>query len=90
MFELESQIRTWKRHIQAAGSIGYSDSIDELSEQGVSEDEAFLLAVRRLGDTAVIHEEFAKLTTEDLWRSLFVPADSPLTARRSRIELLSS
>jgi len=97
MFELESQIRKWKTHLYSAGSIGHADieeleshlrdSIDELTGRGINLEEAFLLAVRRLGDVAVIHEEFAKLSTEDVWRQLLVPADNPLTARRNRKEL---
>ena len=97
MFELESQIRKWKTHLYSAGSIGHSDieeleshlrdSMDELTGRGINLEEAFLLAVRRLGDVAVIHEEFAKLSTEDVWRQLLVPADNPLNARRNRKEL---
>ncbi len=97
MFELESQIRKWKTHLYSAGSIGHADieeleshlrdSIDDLSARGIDIEEAFLLAVRRLGDIAVIHEEFAKLSTEDVWRQLLVPADNPLTARKNRKEL---
>ncbi|MHC1692463.1 MAG: permease prefix domain 1-containing protein [Sphaerochaetaceae bacterium] len=97
MFDLETQVRKWKNHLFSAGAIGYSDveeleshlrdSIDELMERGVSAEEAFLLAVRRMGDVAVIQEEFAKISTEDLWRQLLVPADNPLIARRNRTEL---
>jgi hypothetical protein len=97
MFDLESQIRKWKTHVYSAGSISQidieeleshlRDSMDELSERGLSTEEAFLLAVRRMGDIGVIHEEFSKISTEDLWRQLLVPTDNPITARRNRKEL---
>ena len=98
MFDLESQIRKWKTHLFSAGSIGYNDieeleshlrdSIDELSEQGINTEEAFLLAVRRLGDVSIIHREFAKLSTEDVWLQLLVPADTPLAQQKKQAELL--
>ncbi|MDD3904714.1 MAG: permease prefix domain 1-containing protein [Sphaerochaeta sp.] len=98
MFDLESQIRKWKTHLFSTGSIGYNDieeleshvrdSIDELSEQGINTEEAFLLAVRRLGDVSVIHDEFSKLSTEDLWLQLLVPANTPRMQRRNQVELL--
>ncbi|MCF7945970.1 MAG: permease prefix domain 1-containing protein [Spirochaetia bacterium] len=98
MFDLESQIRKWKTHLLSAGSLGHSDieeleshlrdSIDELTEREITQEEAFLIAVRRLGDVSVIQDEFAKLSTEDLWRQLLVPADNPLAVRRNRIELI--
>ena len=97
MFDLESQIRKWKNHVYSTGTISYNDmeeleshlrdSIDDLGERGISLEESFLIAVRRLGDVAVIHEEFAKISTEDIWRTLLVPADNPLTARKNRFEL---
>ncbi|MEA5031746.1 MAG: permease prefix domain 1-containing protein [Sphaerochaeta sp.] len=97
MFDLESQIRQWKTHVYSTGSIGQNDmeeleshlrdSMDELTDRGLSTEEAFLLAVRRMGDIEVIHEEFSKISTEDLWRQLLVPTDNPITARRNRKEL---
>lgn len=97
MFDLESQIRKWKTHLYSAGSISCSDmeeleshlrnSIDELNKNHIDGEEAFLLAVRRLGDVEGISEEFAKISTEDMWRQLLVPADNIITARRKRKEL---
>ena len=50
------------------------DSIDDLTARGVTTEEAFLLSVRRMGDTDALSDEFAKVSTENLWRQLFVPA----------------
>ena len=96
MADVESQIRRWKSHVYEAGSLSYSDieeleshlrdSIDELTDRGVRNDEAFLIAVKRLGEISMIQQEFAKLSTEDIWRQLLVPADNPQATRRNRIE----
>ena len=97
MFDLEAQIRTWKSHLYAAGSISHADideleshlrdSIDDLTAKGISTEEAFLIAIRRLGDISIIHDEFAKISTEDIWKHLLVPSHNPVTARRERKEL---
>ena len=97
MFELESQIRKWRRHIQSAGSLGAQDveeleshlrdSIDELTGRGVSVEEAFILSVRRMGDAEALHHEFAKIPTENVWRQLLVPAADEGARRRHRREV---
>jgi len=73
MFELESHLR---------------DSVDDLATRGVSEEEAFLVSVRRMGDAQALGDEFAKITTESLWRQLLVPAPDERTRRRNRNEAL--
>ena len=97
MFDLEAQVRTWKAHLYRTGSVGYADideleshlrdSIDDLTARGIPLEEAFLLAVRRMGDVALIHEEFAKISTEDVWKQLLTPSANPTAARRDRVEL---
>jgi hypothetical protein len=97
MFDLESQIRKWHRHVQSAGSLGAQDveeleshlrdSIDELTGRGVSVEEAFIVSVRRMGDTETLHHEFAKVSTESVWRQLLVPAADVDARRRRRTEI---
>jgi hypothetical protein len=96
MFDLESQIRKWRRHVQSAGSLGAQDveeleshlrdSVDDLTGRGVSAEEAFILSVRRMGDAEALHHEFAKVPTENVWRQLLVPADDD-ARRRHRTEI---
>jgi hypothetical protein len=96
MFDLESQIRKWRRHVQSAGSLDahdvdeleshLRDSIDDLTGRGVSIEEAFILSVRRMGDAEALHHEFAKVPTESVWRQLLVPADED-ARRRHRTEI---
>jgi hypothetical protein len=97
MFDLESQIRKWRRHVQSAGSLGAQDvdeleshlrdSIDELSGHGVSVEEAFIVSIRRMGDAEELKHEFAKIPTENVWRQLLVPAADEDARRRQRTEV---
>jgi len=96
MFDLESQIRKWRRHTQSAGSLGAQDveeleshlrdTIDELTERGVNVEEAFIVAVHRMGDADELHHEFSKLPTESVWKQLLVPAADEDARRRERTE----
>ncbi len=96
MFELESQIRKWRGHLRSTGSLGEEeleeleshlrDSIDDLTSRGVTTEEAFLVSVRRMGDTEALSDEFAKVSTESLWRQLLVPAPDEPSRRRQRTE----
>ena len=97
MFELESQVRKWRSHLRASGSLSEQDleeleshlrdSIDDLTSRGITTEEAFLISVRRLGDTEALGDEFAKVTTENLWRQLLVPAPDGESRRRQRTEV---
>ena len=97
MFDLESQIRKWRRHVQSAGTLGAQDveeleshlrdSIDELTGRGVSVEEAFIVSIRRMGDAEDLDHEFAKVSTESVWRQLLVPAADEDARRRQRTEI---
>ena len=97
MFDLESQIRKWRSHVQAAGTLGAQDveeleshlrdSIDELTGRGVSVEEAFIVSIRRMGDAEALHDEFAKVSTERVWRQLLVPSADDAARRRQRTEI---
>ena len=98
MFELESQIRKWRGHLRSSGSLREQDleeleshlrdNIDDLTSRGVTTEEAFLVSVRRMGDTEALSDEFAKVTTESLWRQLLVPAPDEASRRRQRTEVI--
>ena len=97
MFDLESQIRKWRRHVQSAGSLGAQDveeleshlrdSIDELTGRGVSVEEAFIVSIRRMGDAEELNHEFTKVSTESVWRQLLVPAADEDARRKQRTEI---
>lgn len=98
MFELDAEIRAWRAVLSASGSFVFSDieeleshlrdSVDALLSQGLSTEEAFLVAIKRLGDVSAVNEEFAKVSTADVWRQLLVPADTAGTRTRNRREFL--
>lgn len=98
MFELESQVRKWRGHLRSSGSLGEEeleeleshlrDSIDDLTSRGVTTEEAFLVSIRRMGDTEALSNEFAKVSTESLWRQLLVPAPDGPSRRRQRTEVM--
>src|SRR4029450_6043587 len=62
--------------------------ITELTEAGLRADEAFLIAVKRMGSIDELSREFAREHSERLWKQLVLPGepDAP-TAARSRREL---
>ena len=97
MFELESQIRKWRGHLRSSGSLREQDleeleshlrdNIDDLTARGITTEEAFLISIRRMGDTEALSDEFAKVTTESIWRQLLVPALDEASRRRQRTEI---
>ena len=95
---LEERIGEWRQYFrrrQAVHSVDVEELEDHLRSQvealrkaGLAEDEAFLVAVKRLGDQDAISREFAHEYTERLWKQLVVSpgtgAESP-TAHRDAV-----
>src|SRR5918993_2519658 len=84
---LEEQIDRWRsylRHRQAIHSVDVAELEDHLREQvavlvdaGLASDEAFLVAVKRMGDLDTLSREFALEHSDRLWKQLVaVPSDS--------------
>jgi len=84
---LEEQIEQWRsylRHRQAIHAVDVEELEDHLREQvsvllraNLTEDEAFLIAVKRLGDLDSLSREFAREHSERLWKQLVTsPADA--------------
>lgn len=79
-FELETEIRKWRDLARGTGRLSSADleeleshlrdSVEELSGGSLDAEEAFLIAVRRMGPVAEVGNEFAKVTTENLWRQM--------------------
>jgi hypothetical protein len=83
---LEEQIEQWRSYLrrrQAIHSVDVEELEDHLREQvsallraNLTEDEAFLIAVKRLGDLDSLSREFAREHSDRLWKQLVVsPAD---------------
>ncbi|GAA2070301.1 permease prefix domain 1-containing protein [Actinomadura alba] len=96
--DLEAQIAEWRAYMHRRRELHRTDAeeledhlrsrITELTEAGLRADEAFLIAVKRMGSLDELSREFAREHSERLWKQLVLPGepDAP-TAARSRREL---
>jgi hypothetical protein len=83
---LEKQIDAWRAHLAKSRAITGSDAKeleDHLREQiasfcagGLSEDEAFLVAVKRMGAIDALTREFAREHSDRLWKQLVLSGES--------------
>ncbi|HKL41874.1 MAG TPA: permease prefix domain 1-containing protein [Clostridia bacterium] len=87
MFDLEENIISWCDYLRSSGKLKEEDvlelknhlreQIDDLKKQGLSDEEAFLISVKRLGNINTVSEEFSKINTENMWKQLLIePADT--------------
>lgn len=77
---LEAQITEWRAFVEEASAMDgrdvdeleahLRDQIVDLAESGLNEDEAFLIAVKRMGSVDDISHEFAREHSGRLWRQL--------------------
>ncbi|HEX5800863.1 MAG TPA: permease prefix domain 1-containing protein [Gaiellaceae bacterium] len=85
MESLESQIAEWRAYVANAPGVNGHDldeledhlrhEIAELSAAGLTADEGFLIAVKRLGDVDGLSREFAREHSGRLWKQLFLSSD---------------
>ncbi|MEX1137782.1 MAG: permease prefix domain 1-containing protein [Bacteroidota bacterium] len=84
---LEEQINQWRSYLlrrQAVHTVDVAELEDHLREQvadlvkaGLATDEAFLVAVKRMGALDALSREFAREHSERLWKQLVaLPSDS--------------
>jgi hypothetical protein len=97
--DLEGQIAEWRAYMHRRQELHRTDAdeledhlrgrISDLTEAGLHPDEAFLIAVKRMGSLDELSREFAREHSERLWKQLVLPGepDAP-TVARSRRELL--
>ena len=87
MESLESQIAEWRAYVANAPGVNGHDldeledhlrhEIVELNAAGLTADEGFLIAVKRLGDVDALSREFAREHSGRLWKQLFGSSDDP-------------
>jgi hypothetical protein len=99
--ELEAQFAQWRHYVQRRPELQRSDAdeledhlrgcVDELVSVGLRADEAFLVAVKRMGRLDDLSREFAREHSERLWKQLVLTGESnSLGAEiRSRGDLLA-
>ena len=95
---LEARIAEWRESFRRRQAVRDADveeledhlrtQVDALSEAGLDADEAFLVAVKRLGSLDSVSREFANEYSERLWKQLVVAkpasdASSAVTRRES-------
>ena len=96
---LEEQIDQWRSYLrrrQAIHSVDVAELEDHLREQvsalvtaGLALDEAFLVAVKRMGDLDALSREFAREHSERLWKQLVVvPSDLGDSSARPRTDAI--
>ena len=97
MAEVESQIAEWRTFLTSAAAVESGDvdelethlrdQIAELNAAGLSDDEAFLVAVKRLGDIDSLSREFAREHSGRLWKQLVLRSeDGPVSTSSGWIE----
>jgi hypothetical protein len=93
MESVESQIAEWRAYVARASAVNGHDvdeledhlrhQIAELTEAGLTPDEGFLIAVKRMGDLDALSREFAREHSGRLWKQLVLAADDEPTRASS-------
>src|ERR687894_3233970 len=97
MAAVESQIAAWRAYVAEAPGVNGRDvdeledhlrhEIAELNSAGLADDEAFLVAVKRVGDVDTLSREFAREHSGRLWKQLVLRGDDePARATTGWIE----
>ena len=83
---LEQRVDEWRSYLRRrqaihAGDVDeledhLRDQISALSEAGLADDEAFLVAVKRMGDLDSLSREFGREYSERLWKQLVVSPEA--------------
>ncbi|MEX0868452.1 MAG: permease prefix domain 1-containing protein [Nitriliruptoraceae bacterium] len=85
MSSIDAQLATWREFVSAGGTLDRDDvdeleshlreQIDELEALGLRADEAFLVAVKRVGTVDALTREFAREHSGRLWKQLVLMGD---------------
>jgi hypothetical protein len=95
---LEEQIAQWRTYLRRRQAVHgpdveelevhLRDQLTALTEAGLTGDEAFLVAVKRMGSGDALSREFARAHSQRLWKQLVIgpdAADVPADTKRSEI-----
>ena len=82
---LEEQIGQWRVYLRRRRALDgpdvaeleshLRDQVTELTDAGLAEDEAFLVAVKRMGSLDALSREFAREHSDRLWKQLVIGGD---------------
>src|SRR5215211_2587251 len=89
----ETQIAAWRAYVAEAPAVDgrdvdeleahLRDQIAELDAAGLTADEAFLVAVKRVGDLDTLSREFAREHSGRLWKQLVLSGEDELASPSS-------
>ena len=95
---LEEQIAQWRAFVSRQKALrspdveeleGHlRDQLVALTEAGLAADEAFLVAVKRMGNLDALSREFARAHSERLWKQLVIAGDADTPAKTAPAETL--
>jgi hypothetical protein len=95
---LEEQIAQWRGYLRRRQAVhgpdveeleGHlRDQLAALTEAGLAGDEAFLVAVKRMGSLDALSREFARAHSERLWKQLVMAPGAEAPANTGRTEVL--
>ena len=98
MFDLESNVTAWSNQLRSSGKLSEDDimeleghlrdQVDELLKNGLMEDEAFLISIKRLGNLSILSKEYSKVNIDDFWKQLLLESDDPIASKKSRRDIL--
>ena len=93
MNDVESQIAEWRAYVAKAPAVNghdvdeleahLRDQMADLDAAGLAADEAFLVAVKRMGDLDTLSREFAREHSARLWKQLVLNGDEDRAASTS-------
>lgn len=92
--ELEGEIAAWRGYVQRHKVIAATDvdeledhlrgQVADLRDSGLADDEAFLVAIKRIGSLDAVSREFAREHSERLWKQLVLPPAATGTTAPTR------
>ncbi|MFJ2300705.1 permease prefix domain 1-containing protein [Oerskovia paurometabola] len=92
--EVEAQIDQWRSYVQRRQAISTADvdemedhlreQVADLTATGLDGDEAFLVAVKRMGNLDEVSREFAREHSDRLWKQLVLVPDAGTPGRGER------
>jgi hypothetical protein len=95
---LEEQIAQWRAYLRRRQALQgpvveelegrLRDQLVALTDAGLAGDEAFLVAVKRMGSLDALSREFARAHSERLWKQLVMAPDAEKPANTGRAEIL--
>ncbi len=93
----EQQIEQWRGFVRNRAELADDDVVEleehlrgqmsDLIASGLADDEAFLVAVKRMGSVDELSREFAREHSDRLWKQLVLSSADPVVAKQRNLDL---